>query len=1199
MSKPIQISDTYNLPYNNTTYKGIRDDIYERLNNANNLEGTIDVITHYVAICPFEDVYSEHLLVTVRRYIISHIEENRIDIEQCVHQISEEYYFKCVVEKYIDSNNFVLKELRKIKYEIARLLAEAGYFIDANILFELILSHIRNQDRQDYIHTMALNGHAVSMQNMGLLQDAYNALDDINLESNCLSDIDYKNCSYFTFKHRATLYRRMKLNPLDDESMYAEEKKRQIEREFEQSGQDFETYNVCFSKGFFYYFIDNNTKALECYQRCQELLGAFTDEYYLIHFNLFITKLSLINSGMLTAAEERQYKRELKVHLENYKKSIECFKNFKYKVTDLLYDVYDQFNSYHSQDDQVKDIEKSLKDINLTPEVFYCMKKDVFEIIKRFDNTDNGAVYGYFTRKYGEFELENKRKNQLLNEELVTSKENGVAVCFDFRGFTLLSTENLKKSSNALRKLQASIKEYLFNEFNDINSTGDGYIIIKQISGADIKKKNTEYICNILPKIFQIINMFSLRYKNLKIGVGISCGKVYKYSYGKNVTQFIGPAANHASRMSDVAKPYGIAISVNNGDNYNTENKNHINVKSILQNYSFKKISISGKNIGEKFDAIISNHVNEWCYSYKYNFKYIYPSNNEFDKRIFLNYGKACEMECSYCISNNEQFNEFKIADFIEEFNTINNCRNINDYLISLGCMNETLDNNNFDTTLEIVCYLLKRIVNFDLNNVIQLATKEKPSTIRKFFEKIEKKLKLDENTKQRLIILYSVATIEYSNKLESRPINNDDLDELLQLKKDGYPIIPYVKPFLPEITDRDDKLIDFLNNNAWDILIIGNSYINHAILSNMAIFCHENNIENIEFYRNASILGNHDSKLEHPNYFGNKLFTPNYSKKLDGFISKFENKNIFKSSPCAISYMNKKTSFTHIGSKDMGRYELCGKEDCINEFCIYNIENQTDLIEYIIQKLKMKYDNILDKSHSLQHFISVLRIARKIVKEINEVISEEDKELLYIACLLHDIGDIKIVNKDERNKRIKDFLKDNNFIDNKKIDMICKIVTTSSYEDYVIEKDRDLRLKKIPKNIKLLSNILFDADKIDAIGAMGIARCFSFPKNRGIYNLQEHPRTLNEIKTAFEDDYSEEIFYRSSVTHFFEKIIHLYDSLILEESKIIAKKRNSYTDNFVCQFLKELNESSDKMGKERIKELKKLVKNKDWFRIK
>ena len=204
-------------------------------------------------------------------------------------------------------------------------------------------------------------------------------------------------------------------------------------------------------------------------------------------------------------------------------------------------------------------------------------------------------------------------------------------------------------------------------------------------------------------------------------------------------------------------------------------------------------------------------------------------------------------------------------------------------------------------------------------------------------------------------------------------------------------------------------------------------------------------------------------------------------------------------------------------------------------------IMNQLENLKKIAKK-KLR-DN--DPAHDFEHIMRVYRNAERICKTENG-----NKKLILSAVLLHDI----IKNKNQNNSALKSaklaekILKENCF----SLDEI--IVISDAIKEHSFSKG------KIPSTSE--GKILQDADRLDAIGAIGLARVFSFTgsNNRPFYDPNDpfsKNRTINDNKWALD--------------HFFEKLLKLEQKMNTKTGKLLAKKRTKFLKNFLKEIKNEI----------------------------
>ena len=175
---------------------------------------------------------------------------------------------------------------------------------------------------------------------------------------------------------------------------------------------------------------------------------------------------------------------------------------------------------------------------------------------------------------------------------------------------------------------------------------------------------------------------------------------------------------------------------------------------------------------------------------------------------------------------------------------------------------------------------------------------------------------------------------------------------------------------------------------------------------------------------------------------------------------------------------------------------------------------------------------------------------------------------IIGLSSLLHDIDDYKTknYNKDNPFQNLDSFIKENKITNENDIKLIKEIISEVSFK---------AGETKTPKTLE--GKIVQDADRLDAIGAIGIARAFAFggSRKRKLYDEEN----INELaKRNFEPfDMTDVTFeqYKNNktdtVTHFYEKLLKLESMINTEQGKIIAKERTEVMKNFLKQLFEEI----------------------------
>ncbi|MFG6685440.1 HD domain-containing protein [Mariniflexile sp. HNIBRBA6329] len=160
------------------------------------------------------------------------------------------------------------------------------------------------------------------------------------------------------------------------------------------------------------------------------------------------------------------------------------------------------------------------------------------------------------------------------------------------------------------------------------------------------------------------------------------------------------------------------------------------------------------------------------------------------------------------------------------------------------------------------------------------------------------------------------------------------------------------------------------------------------------------------------------------------------------------------------------------------------------------------------------------------------------------------------LGALLHDIADSKFHNGDETiGPKIARELLFNLNVDSQVIEHVVHIIENISFKG-------GNEAQKF-KSVEL--DVVQDADRLDAIGAIGIARCFNYGgfKNRELYNPDIKPN-LNMSKEAYKTSNA------PTINHFYEKLLLLKDKMNTKTGRKIASDRHAFMESYLTQFYKE-----------------------------
>ncbi len=212
---------------------------------------------------------------------------------------------------------------------------------------------------------------------------------------------------------------------------------------------------------------------------------------------------------------------------------------------------------------------------------------------------------------------------------------------------------------------------------------------------------------------------------------------------------------------------------------------------------------------------------------------------------------------------------------------------------------------------------------------------------------------------------------------------------------------------------------------------------------------------------------------------------------------------------------------------------------------------SNTEIIDTTILYVKQTLSNA-EGGHDWFHIERVYKNSLLIAKT-----EPVDVFVVSLAALLHDIADSKFYNGDDTigPKKAREFLFDLN-VDSKVIEQVVYIIEHMSFknslEGNVVFKSKEFE-------------VVQDADRLDAIGAIGIARCFNYGGfiNRPIYNPEIKPN-LKMSKEAYKNSIA------PTINHFYEKLLLLKDSMHTQTAKQIAHKRHIFMEAYLTQFYNE-----------------------------
>lgn len=206
--------------------------------------------------------------------------------------------------------------------------------------------------------------------------------------------------------------------------------------------------------------------------------------------------------------------------------------------------------------------------------------------------------------------------------------------------------------------------------------------------------------------------------------------------------------------------------------------------------------------------------------------------------------------------------------------------------------------------------------------------------------------------------------------------------------------------------------------------------------------------------------------------------------------------------------------------------------------------------IENTIEFVKQKLEGA-EAGHDWFHIERVWKLSKKIAQ--TEICNFEVVEL---SALLHDIADPKFHDGDETLAlKISREILEKQKVDEGVIQQVLFVIQNISF------KNRG----EAPENLPIELKIVQDADRIDAIGAIGVARTFNFGgfKNNLMYHPEIEPK-LNMSKEEYKKSNG------TTINHFYEKLLLLKDLMNTEEGKKLAEERHQFMLDFLDRFYKE-----------------------------
>ena len=205
-----------------------------------------------------------------------------------------------------------------------------------------------------------------------------------------------------------------------------------------------------------------------------------------------------------------------------------------------------------------------------------------------------------------------------------------------------------------------------------------------------------------------------------------------------------------------------------------------------------------------------------------------------------------------------------------------------------------------------------------------------------------------------------------------------------------------------------------------------------------------------------------------------------------------------------------------------------------------------------IIELAKEYVKDFFKDDHSGHDYYHTMRVYN-LTKNIADF-EKCEKEIVYLGALLHDVDDIKLVGEQqEKYINAKTFLRNNNYPE-ENIEKVIHIISQVSFKANGTMK---------PDTIEGM--IVQDADRLDALGAIGISRTFEYGGN---HNRPTYLPELKPLENMSKDEYYKNL--GTTINHFYEKLLKLKDLMNTDTAKKIAEHRHEYVVQFLDEFYNE-----------------------------
>ena len=207
-------------------------------------------------------------------------------------------------------------------------------------------------------------------------------------------------------------------------------------------------------------------------------------------------------------------------------------------------------------------------------------------------------------------------------------------------------------------------------------------------------------------------------------------------------------------------------------------------------------------------------------------------------------------------------------------------------------------------------------------------------------------------------------------------------------------------------------------------------------------------------------------------------------------------------------------------------------------------------IISQIADEVRQKLEGE-GSGHDWWHIVRVWNMAKHIG------ISEgADMFVVELAALLHDIADWKFHDGDDTvGPKIARQVLEKYSVPDDTVDRVCDIIVTASFKGAGVKTEMKT----------LEGKVVQDSDRLDAIGAIGVARTFAYGghKNRPMYDSDKKPAMHQSKEEYFKSE-------SPTINHFYEKLLLLKDRMNTKTAREIAEGRHRFMEEYLDRFFRE-----------------------------